>query len=242
MACIPPQEYSLDQIPHSPTNTAIYLDIGIHGRGHLGRLTIELFRNSFPAGVENLIRIASGETSRTFERGAGEDTYYVQHVRSFSGTTIHSQAHDQYIMAGNLVANKPSTIYSSTDGELAIPENYVERWMDLSSKGTVVLVPFLEDGKRYYDSTFAITLGEPRANNDIQELLDSGVVVGRVVSGISVLDEINRLITPNGVRSRTIITILESGVLSRDKKLFGANLLGTNMPRAPPRSNRLVIN
>ena len=65
----------MDEIPNSGNNPLVYFDIGLKNE-IIGQLKIKLFRNVFPAGVENFVRIADGKTVRVEEKGFGNHKYF----------------------------------------------------------------------------------------------------------------------------------------------------------------------
>jgi len=71
---IPHMNYSLDDIPEFGSDPVVWMDIMLQEQV-LGRIHFRLYRDVFPAGVENFIRIACGRTVRAEHKGTGANTY-----------------------------------------------------------------------------------------------------------------------------------------------------------------------
>ncbi len=211
--------YTLDNIPQSSNNLHVYFDIGIDGK-IIGRIKIKLFRDSFPAGVENFIRLASGETLRHNKMGNGKYGYYQRIVRSYDNTKFYKNIHNNYIIGGDIYQNNgksAGTIYSDEP----IPKLLGDYFYPHETKGLVSLVPFKDDetGMNMYDSTFMITLDSKRPNNTIASLDNDQIVIGHVYQGMDILDIINKAIIPQAGKKYPEITIMKSGTFSSGRYL-----------------------
>ncbi len=189
--------YSLDDLPDSGKNPIVWMDIVIKG-DYLGRICIRLFREVFPAGVENFVHIASGKTIRAEKKGVGKYTYVREVRRTYDGSKFFSFSHNNYIVSGDIYKNNgcsAGTIYA----DQPIPCTLVgDCYYQHNMKGLVSLVPYKDEatGELFYDSTFMITLDYAKDSNVLQDLDQDQIVIGQIYEGLSVLDQINKLIFP----------------------------------------------
>lgn len=188
--------YSLTDIPDSGDNTVIYMDISLQGE-NIGRILIKLFRDVFPAGVENFIKIATGKTYRVTKKGGSHFKYNKETRRTYDGCNFHHFLHNNYLISGDIYNNNGTsagTIYE----DKPIPAEFGEYYYPHEAKGLVSLIPFKDDvtGKIFYDSTFMITLDDVKPSNVLSELDADQIVIGHVYSGMDVLDKINKMIQP----------------------------------------------
>ena len=79
---------------HPPSTTpVVYMDIS-DGDKLIGTIHIKMFPDAFPAGVDNFIQIASGNTYQITMLGSG-DYKYERHVkRTFEGCRIFNFVHN----------------------------------------------------------------------------------------------------------------------------------------------------
>src|SRR5581483_4685911 len=106
--------YTLTDLPDSGNNPIVYMDISLKGTD-IGRLYIKLFRDVFPAGVENFARIASGKTYRIIQKGAGQYKYKKEIRRTYEGCRFYKFLYNNYIISGDIYTNdgkNAGTIYN----------------------------------------------------------------------------------------------------------------------------------
>ena len=177
-------------------NPIVNMDILVKGQP-LGSITIRLSHDVFPAGVENFVGIAGGKTYRTVNKGIGRCGYVKETQRSYTNTKFYHFLHNNYIVGGDIYQNDGSSAGTIFDDE-PIPAKFGKYYYPHDSKGLVSLVPFYDETskKRFYDSTFMITLDSPKPSNTIKQLDEDQVVIGRVIRGLDVIDKINELIKP----------------------------------------------
>ena len=204
--------YSLTDLPDSGKYPIIYMDISLKGEV-LGRILIRLFRDVFPAGVENFVKIAGGKTYKIIKKGNGQFKYVKQVRRTFDGCKFFHFLHNNYIISGDIYGNdgkNAGTIYN----DQPISPDFGEYFYPHETKGLVSLVPFKDEtsGGTFYDSTFMITLDNIKPTNILQDLDCDQVVIGQVYSGIQVLDKMNERIKPFAGRKYPEFVISKSDV------------------------------
>lgn len=188
--------YSLEEIPDSGPNPIVWMDIVLREE-IIGRIYIRLFRDVFPAGVENFVRIASGKTIRSEPKGIGRYKYVREVIRTYTGCKFFNFSHGNYIVGGDIYSNngtRAGTIYS----DQAIPAVFGDYFYEHNLKGLISLVPFQDDGtgELLFDSTFMITLANASHQNVLSELNTDQIVIGQIYQGMEVIDKINELIFP----------------------------------------------
>jgi len=188
--------YSLSDLPDSGKNPVVYMDISLAGEV-LGRLYIRLFRDVFPAGVENFVKIAAGRTYKIIQKGNGRYKYKKEIKRTYAGCKFFHFSHNNYIISGDIYSNngkKAGTIYCDEP----IPSDFGEFYYPHETKGLISLIPFKDEttGKIFYDSTFMITLDDIKPSNVLKDLDCDQIVIGQIFGGIDVLDKMNQLIRP----------------------------------------------
>lgn len=188
--------YSLLDLPDSGKYPIVFMDISLKGE-KIGRIYIKLFRDVFPAGVENFVRIANGNTYNIINKSVGTYTYAKHTRRTFDNCKFFNFLHNNYIVCGDIYKNdgkSAGTIYNDEP----IPATFGEYYFPHETKGLVSLVPFKDEntGLKYYDSTFMITLDDSKPSNILSELDSDQIVIGQIYEGIDVLDKINKLIKP----------------------------------------------
>ncbi|XWV24617.1 structural ppiase-like protein [Tupanvirus deep ocean] len=204
--------YSLKDLPDSGKNPVVYMDISLKGEV-LGRILIRLFRDVFPAGVENFVKIAGGRTYKIIKKGTGRFKYTKQIRRTYEGCKFFHFLHNNYVISGDIYNNNGAnagTIYNDEP----IPADFGEFYYPHEAKGLVSLVPFKDEttGKLFYDSTFMITLDDIKPTNILNDLDKDHIVIGQVYSGIDVLDKMNQLIKPYAGRKYPDFVISRSDV------------------------------
>jgi len=207
------EESALSDLPNSGENPIVYMDISIKDV-ILGRIHILLYRNAFPAGVENFVRVANGKTYRTEPKGNGRHKFKKEINRSFRDCKFFNLLHRNYIVSGDIYNNdgtNSGTIYFDQPIPVLAMNS---RAHSHNSKGIVSLVPFTDEitGQLLYDSTFMITLDHPKPSNIISDLDSDQIVIGIVYDGIYILDKMNELIKPYAGRKYPEFIISECGV------------------------------
>ena len=203
--------YNINNIPNTGDNPEIYMEIGISGRS-IGKIKINLFRDAFPAGVENFIKIITGETKQISQEGILDYVYTTQQKRTYQDNIFYFGEYNNYIMSGDIYNNNGTnagTIYYDMPFTLTDPPFYYYG----NYPGLLVLIPFYTDTEiPYYDSTFAITLSSD--NN-----LDSNaIVIGELTEGLNVLDKINNFLKPVASRKYPIFNIIDCGIVRQNSK------------------------
>ena len=231
--------YSLLDLPDSGKYTIVYMDIGLKGE-ILGRIQIKLFRDVFPAGVENFARIASGRTHQVTLKGDGKYKYKKQIKRTFDGCKFHHFLYNNYIVSGDIYNNNGTnagTIYNDNP----IPPVFGDYYYPHEKKGLVSLIPFKDEitDRIFYDSTFMITLDDINPSNIIGDLDHDQIVIGQVYNGLDILDKINSMIKPyagrkypNFIISKCDICTVRNGMNRKRRPLTICNRMKfINEPR-----------
>lgn len=203
--------YTLSNLPNSGQNPTVFMDIMLN-EVCLGKLSIKLFRDVFPAGVENFIGMISSQTYKIENKSAGKHTCQKQTKRTFEGCKFFKMLHNNYLMSGDIYSNtglNAGTIYN----DQPIPALFGDYYYPHDVKGLISLVPYLDEttGEILFDSTFMITLDNVKPNNTLNDLNDNQIVIGQVYSGLDVLDKMNILIKPFAGRKYPIFTIGKTG-------------------------------
>lgn len=204
--------YELSEIPYTSDNPVIYMDIGLSDN-LMGRIHITLFRDVFPAGVENFVHIAKGDTYRTIKQGVGEYTFYKQIRRTYDGCLFFEKKHDNYVISGDIYKNtgeSSGTIYCDNP----IPPQLGKYFYDNDKIGLVSLVPFTdeESGEKYYDSVFMITLQDASSTNLLKHIDSDHIVIGTITNGIEIIKKMNDMIVPFAGRKQPEFRIIKSGL------------------------------
>lgn len=189
-------DHSLTDIPDSGKNPVVYMDITLKGEV-IGRIFIRLFRDVFPAGVENFVRIASGRTYKVVKKGIGRYKYKKNIQRTYEGCKFFHFLHNNYLVSGDIYRNNGSSAGSIYEDK-PIPANFGEFYYPHEAKGLVSLVSYKDEetGQIYYDSTFMITLDDVKPSNILSELDRDQIVIGQIYSGMEVIDKMNQMIKP----------------------------------------------
>lgn len=204
--------YSLTDLPDSGKNPVVFMDISLKGK-LFGKVYIRLFRDVFPAGVENFVQIARGRTYRVVKRGAGRYTYYKEIRRTYDGCKFYRFLHNNYIVSGDIY-NNDGTNAGTIFEDKPIPAYFGEYYYPHETKGLVSLVPFEDEasGQLFFDSTFMITLDDAKPTNIMGELDSNQIVIGYIYQGLEVVDKMNELIRPYAGRKYPEFTISKAGV------------------------------
>lgn len=208
--------YLLSNVPNSGNYLTVFMDIKIKGE-EIGRIYIGLYRDVFPSGVENFVNIAGGKTCKIIDMGNGAFKYKKCIKRTYEGCKFFNLSHNNYIVTGDIYNNDGSSAGTIYYDQPMIPDFGDRRYLH-DSKGLISLVPFKDEisGDIYYDSTFMITLNDPQIDNIVSELDDDQIVIGKIYSGIEVIDKINQLIRPFAGRKYPNISIGKTGIERRN--------------------------
>ncbi len=204
--------YSLYDIPDSGKNPIVYMNIKINGE-ELGVIHIRLDRDVFPAGVENFVQIAAGQTDRVIKQGNGRYRFNKNIQRTYQNCKFHHLSYNNYIVSGDIYHNDGrggGTIYNDEP----IPPIFGDYYYSHDTKGLVSLIPFQDDetGGIYYDSTFMITLDNTQKTNILTALDKNQIVIGQICKGMDIIDKINKLIRPFAGRKYPKFVISKSGI------------------------------
>jgi cyclophilin family peptidyl-prolyl cis-trans isomerase len=200
-------DYTFECPPNTGEKPRVILEICKNSQ-FFGKLEIELFREVFPLAVENIVHICKGDTYRIEEKGFPPYTYKKVIQRTYEGCKIYDVNFNNTITLGDIYNNdgtNGATIYS----DMLIPKYCHDYFYPHSEKGLVSVKPIYDPNTETYwfDSNFDITLSPPTADNTVNSLDEDQIVVGRVLYGIGVLDEINRLISPFSGRKYPKFTV-----------------------------------
>jgi cyclophilin family peptidyl-prolyl cis-trans isomerase len=210
--------YSFSDLPDSGSNPQVYFDIKLKN-DIIGRIGIRLFREVFPAGVENFVGIASGKTYKADKivSSAYGHSLIKETKRTYDDCNFYQNRYNNYIMTGDIYNNN-----GTSSGTIYFDEPISFEGSDYvyahDTKGLVSLVPFYDEAtkKYYYDSTFLITLDNVKPSNVLSELNTNHIVIGQVFDGMQVLDKINTLLIPYAGRKYPDFSIAKTTV---NKKL-----------------------
>jgi cyclophilin family peptidyl-prolyl cis-trans isomerase len=194
------------------SNPIIYLELGINNES-LGKITFELFPDSFPDGVENFLRIVEGKTNRIEKKGAGRYRYNKSIPRKYQGCKFFKMIHNNYIISGDIYKNDGTSSGTIFDDK-PIPPDLGEYYYPHDLKGMISLIPYYDtSGNLWYDSTFLITLDDEKPTNDLSKLNKYQIVIGTMISGGEILDKINILIKPFAGKRYPEIKIINCGIV-----------------------------
>lgn len=203
----------LDALSNSGDNPLIYMDISVNDQP-VGRMVFKMLRDSFPAGEENFVGIATNKTSRNSPKGYGIHKYVRQVDRNFNDTNIYDWVHNNYLIGGDIYNNN-GTDAGTIFGDQPIPAELGDYYYPNEIKGLLSLIPYRDDaGNLYYDSTFMITL-----KSDLDDLDPDQVVIGQLTEGNDVLDTVNRMIFPFAGRRKPKVTITKTGQVSNRRRI-----------------------
>lgn len=199
--------YTLENLPDSGQNPIIYFDIEVAGK-QLGRIYIKLYRDVFPAGVENFVQIAAGSTYKTQLKGCGKSKFVKQIQRSYADSIFYHKAYNRYMVSGDIYTNNgdnAGTIFN----DKPIPADFGPEYITHDKRGIVSLVPFQgnDSDELFYDSTFMITLAD-----NMQELDEEQIAIGYVCEGLDILEQVNETMVPFAGRSYPEAKISRSGI------------------------------
>jgi len=174
-----------------------YFDIEV-GAVPQGRLEIELASDVVPKTVDNFIRLVTNGSTALLDNSALTN---IVSSSGYKGTKFH-QIQKDVVLVGGDVENAQGTLSHSAYNERFIEEeNYI---IPHTEKGLISMVSV---GLRTTGSQFYISLkpgGNPYLNG-------RSVVFGRIVKGIEVLDELQKVFTFRGVPASDIV-ISDCGV------------------------------
>jgi len=211
--------YSLADLPDAGDNLVVYMDI-ILQEEVIGRIFIRLFREVFPAGVENFYRIASNKTYRIDQKGFGNYKFNRERIRTFEGCKFFNLKFNNYVVSGDIYNNDGSSAGTIFNDE-PIPACFGDYYYPHNSKGLVSLIPYLDarTGEFFYDSSFMITLDDVKPTNTLSELDSDQIVIGQIYQGLEVIDRINSLIRPYAGRRYPDFRIGKTGIYRKGTTL-----------------------
>lgn len=209
--------YTLCNLPYSGENPVVTMEILCKGQ-FLGSIDIVLYREVFPAAVENFIKLVLGSTYRVEKYNSGGHIYQKQIKRTYEGCKFFKSIHNNYLITGDIYNNdgtSAGTIYDDNSIPTSVRYNNKivsllgEYYYEHDSMGQISLVPYKDEstGKMMYDSIFMITLDKPTPSNSLNELDQTQIVIGKVLGGNTILDKMNTLIIPYAGRKYPIFTI-----------------------------------
>lgn len=203
---------NLDELPDSGQNPLVYIEFSANS-SIIGRVYIKLYRDVFPAGVENFVSIISGSTERIEKKGCGKYSHVKAIRRSYTDCNIFHHSYKNYIVSGDIYDNNGQTAGTIYDDK-PIPAMFGDYYIPHDTCGLVSLVPFVDEktGDVFYDSTFLITMDKPQSRNCLSELDKDHVVIGYVYRGLDVINKLNELIKPFAGRKYPQIKISACGV------------------------------
>lgn len=205
---------SLDNLPNSGEFPCVYMEIVLKGEV-IGKISIRLFRDVFPAGVENFVKIAAGTTYKKQRKGIGNYKYIKNIQRTYADCKFYDYSFNNYIVTGDIYSNNGSdagTIFN----DQSIPPLFGDYFYPHSSKGLISLVPYIDNnGNNWYDSTFCITLDSAKKTNNINDLDNDQIVIGQIYDGLEVIDKINDMIIPFAGRSYPLFSIGKCGIIKK---------------------------
>ena len=170
-------------------NPHVFLDITI-GTKAAGRVVIELFKDLTPFTVENFRGLCSGDYGKS-EQG---------YLLSYLDNLFHKVVPKRFCAAGDIVHN------NGQGGDSIYTGNFVDE--DFTRRHSHAgLVATLNKGPNCNNSQFLMTLGE------CSDLDGKGVVFGRVVEGMSVLRQIEKVSTDSNDFPKVPVRIFNCGEL-----------------------------
>lgn len=202
--------YSLEDLPDSGSAPVIFFDIDLANKD-MGRLVFRLDRKVFPAGVENLVRIAEGNTHRIVvephvklpgEQVVRRQTGIVKQVRrTYEGCEFFRVVYNNYLVTGDIYRND-GTSSGTVFLDQPIPADMTDYYYPHEKFGQISLVPYRdEEGVLFYDSTFMVTLDDKKSSNDLSSLDPDQIVVGILIEGHDILRKINGSFRPYAGRT-----------------------------------------
>jgi len=200
----PEKNFDLHDLPYSGENPGVSIIFSIQDIP-LEPINVILDRKAFPAGVENFYKLASGQSIKSKTVVLPTRTYNQYQVRNYDRSICFIKKYNNIIIGGDIYKNNGLSSASIYDDE-AFPFEDPGFYYSHNQKGLLSLVPYLdqETGQLMYDSIFSMTLRDPDINNDILSLDESQVVIGKVSSGINVLNMINNALMPGQHKSQII--------------------------------------
>lgn len=223
--------YSLDNLPYSGEYPCVFMEIVLKGVV-IGKLYVRLFREIFPAGVENFVKIIQGVTAKQQTKSIGDYIYTKNITRSYQNCKFYECDFNNIIISGDIYTNDGSdagTIYSDNP----IPSLLGNYFYPHKNKGLISLVPYVDsNGNKLYDSTFSITLDFPNNNNKISNLDNDQVVIGQVYSGLEIIDKINNMLVPFAGRKYPIFSIGKCGMIKRGVPITYTPIYRNNLNRS----------
>ncbi|XP_071643234.1 peptidyl-prolyl cis-trans isomerase D isoform X2 [Temnothorax longispinosus] len=187
------EEGKMEQLTN-PDNPVVFLDIVINSE-KVGRIVIELFKNIVPRTAENFRALCTGEM------GAGTKAAKLH----YKGTIFHKVVSQFKIQGGDIVNFDGTSVGESIYGSYFDDENFT-----LSHDDSGLLSMVNEGTPNTNGSQFIITVQQSK------HLDNTNVVFGKVVKGMGVVLEINKVQT-NEDTPVDVIVISNCGELRNDE-------------------------
>ncbi|XP_071560057.1 peptidyl-prolyl cis-trans isomerase D isoform X2 [Temnothorax nylanderi] len=178
----------------NPDNPVVFLDITINSE-KVGRIVIELFKNIVPRTAENFRALCTGEM------GAGTKAARLH----YKGSIFHKVVSQFKIQGGDIVNLDGTSVGESIYGPYFDDENFA-----LLHDNSGLLSMVNEGTPNTNGSQFIITVQQAK------HLDDTNVVFGKVVKGMCVVSEINKVQT-NEDTPVDVISIADCGELRNDE-------------------------
>ncbi|RLU15844.1 hypothetical protein DMN91_011600 [Ooceraea biroi] len=193
---IQPSPFNREHLLTSSDNIVVFLDIAI-GHEKVGRMVIELFKNTVPRAVENFRALCTGE------KGEGRHAEKLH----YKGSVFYKVVMNSMIQGGDIVNN------DGTSGESIYGEYFDDNsWTTMRQhRCCAVLVMANENAKNTNSSKFIINI-----KPTMQFKNSNNVVFGKVIAGTGILNEINKVQTTEDDVPMEIISIVDCGELKAD--------------------------
>lgn len=167
-----------------------------------GPIQVVCYRDIFPNGVDNFVSIMAGDTTSDSIFYVGSNKIFKSVKRTYTDCDFYKTKYDRYIQTGEIYEKGPGTIFDDNGIEYDGNDYYYPH----DRKGLISLVPYYDNGKYYYDSTFMVTLGPDILLDEYQ------IVIGWVTSGQDYLDKVNARLRPSAGKKYPNLTIGKTGV------------------------------
>ncbi|GAB1863458.1 40 kDa peptidyl-prolyl cis-trans isomerase [Camponotus japonicus] len=174
-------------------NPVVFLDIAV-GPEKVGRVIIELFKNVVPQTAENFRALCTGE------KGAGVKAARLH----YKGSTFHKII-SQFMIQGGDIVSFNGTSGESIYGPYFNDENFTLKHMSAG------LLSMVNEGQPHTNSSQFIITIQPSRHLD-----DTNVVFGKVIKGMGVVLEINKVQTEKDIPIDKI-SIIDCGEFKKDE-------------------------
>lgn len=178
----------------------VFFDISVQDEGHLGRIVMELFDDNVPKTVENFRCLCTGE------KGTGEATGKPLH---YKGTIFHRVITD-FMLQGGDFENA-----DGTGGESIYGSKFDDEDLTSFKHDSPGLLSMANSGPNTNGSQFFITT-VPTPHLDGKH-----VVFGKVIKGLGIVQDLQRVEKAENDRPLKDITISDCGQIPPGCKDFG---------------------